>query len=231
MKRKIIILLIMTAIITLPVRVKALTGSVNITCDKQEILPNETITCALKGTSDENIGSVAAKISAEQGLTISNYEFDNIWSYHQYEASDNSITVLSENDYKDTFNIVRFNVSSGNATGTFKIYVSDIQFVTSSDYKEKTVANYEKTLEVKQNQSNNENPSNNEEYIAPIEPDPNTSGDNSVPSSNNSKATLSSSQISSNPQTGSTIIYIALLVGATAIGYSVWYYKKRKLEQ
>ena len=58
MKKKLCYLILASLMVMIPVNAKALTGSINITCDSEEYGAKETATCKITGTSDVEVYSI-----------------------------------------------------------------------------------------------------------------------------------------------------------------------------
>ena len=78
MKKKLCYLILVSLMVMIPINAKTLTGSVSITCDKESYGMNDTATCSVKGTSNEEVYSISALVS---NSSYANIEFtaDSSW--------------------------------------------------------------------------------------------------------------------------------------------------------
>ena len=210
MKKKISYLIIFTLIVIMPINLKALTGSISIKCDKESYSINDTATCKVTGTSDEEIKSVAAKVSAEN-LNVS-FVTDSIW---QGTGEDGNIQLYSDKGQTGTFNI-----------GTLKISAKDSSYglvsgiVTLSNVKYSDVAVGDSQIQVSfVNGSNNSNTDNNSS---------NNNSNNGNSGNNTSGLNNSSNSSINNPKTSDFKIGIIISLIAITLIISILRYKRLK---
>lgn len=214
MKKKISYLIIFTLIVIMPINIKALTGSISIKCDKESYSINETATCKVTGTSDEEVKSVAAKVSSEN-LNVS-FVTDSIW---QGTGDDGNIQLYSDKGQTGTFNI-----------GTLKISVKDSSYgvvsgiVTLSNVKYSDVAVGESQIQVSfVNGSNNSNTDNNSNNNSSNNNYNNgNSGNNTSGLNNNSNSSIN------NPKTSDFKIGIIISLITITLIISILGYKRLK---
>ncbi len=209
MKKKISYLIIFTLIVIMPINIKALTGSISIKCDKESYSINETATCKVTGTSDEEVKSVAAKVSSEN-LNVS-FVTDSIW---QGTGDDGNIQLYSDKGQTGTFNI-----------GTLKISVKDSSYgvvsgiVTLSNVKYSDVAVGESQIQVSfvngSNNSTDNNSSNNNSNNG-------NSGNNTSGLNNNSNSSIN------NPKTSDFKIGLIISLITITLIISILGYKRLK---
>lgn len=209
MKKKISYLIIFTLIVIMPINLKALTGSISIKCDKESYSINDTATCKVTGTSDEEIKSVAAKVSAEN-LNVS-FLTDSIW---QGTGEDGNIQLYSDKGQTGTFNI-----------GTLKISAKDSSYglvsgiVTLSNVKYSDVAVGDSQIQVSfVNGSNNSNTDNNS----------NNNSNNGNSGNNTSGLNNSSNSSINNPKTSDFKIGIIISLITITLIISILRYKRLK---
>lgn len=209
MKKKISYLIIFTLIVIMPINLKALTGSISIKCDKESYSINDTATCKVTGTSDEEIKSVAAKVSAEN-LNVS-FVTDSIW---QGTGEDGNIQLYSDKGQTGTFNI-----------GTLKISAKDSSYglvsgiVTLSNVKYSDVAVGDSQIQVSfVNGSNNSNTDNNS----------NNNSNNGNSGNNTSGLNNSSNSSINNPKTSDFKIGIIISLITITLIISILRYKRLK---
>lgn len=210
MKKKISYLIIFTLIVIMPINLKALTGSISIKCDKESYSINDTATCKVTGTSDEEIKSVAAKVSAEN-LNVS-FVTDSIW---QGTGEDGNIQLYSDKGQTGTFNI-----------GTLKISAKDSSYglvsgiVTLSNVKYSDVAVGDSQIQVSfVNGSNNSNTDNNSS---------NNNSNNGNSGNNTSGLNNSSNSSINNPKTSDFKIGLIISLIAITLIISILGYKRLK---
>lgn len=209
MKKKISYLIIFTLIVIMPINLKALTGSISIKCDKESYSINDTATCKVTGTSDEEVKSVAAKVSAEN-LNVS-FVTDSIW---QGTGEDGNIQLYSDKGQTGTFNI-----------GTLKISAKDSSYglvsgiVTLSNVKYSDVAVGDSQIQVSfVNGSNNSNTDNNS----------NNNSNNGNSGNNTSGLNNSSNSSINNPKTSDFKIGIIISLITITLIISILGYKRLK---
>ena len=210
MKKKISYLIIFTLIVIMPINLKALTGSISIKCDKESYSINDTATCKVTGTSDEEVKSVAAKVSAEN-LNVS-FVTDSIW---QGTGEDGNIQLYSDKGQTGTFNI-----------GTLKISAKDSSYglvsgiVTLSNVKYSDVAVGDSQIQVSfVNGSNNSNTDNNSS---------NNNSNNCNSGNNTSGLNNSSNSSINNPKTSDFKIGLIISLIAITLIISILGYKRLK---
>ena len=140
MKKKLCYLILVSLMVMIPVNAKALTGSINITCDSEEYGAKETATCKITGTSDVEVYSISAKVNS----TTANATFtaDSSW---QGNGDDGNIQLYTDNGKKGTFNIGTLKVSSKDTDGLLTITdvnLYDIKY-GDTDGKEFDIGNTE----------------------------------------------------------------------------------------
>lgn len=135
MKNKILILGLMLVLI--PLNAKAATGSVNISCDKTSLAPNETTSCKITGTSATEVSAVSMKLSANIS-TISDIVADSSW---QGDGSNGSIDLYTDTNKKNTFNIATFKIKAPATSGiTDTINIKHISFA-DANFNETSISN------------------------------------------------------------------------------------------
>lgn len=214
MKKKISYLIIFTLIVIMPINIKALTGSISIKCDKENYSINDTATCKVTGTSDEEVKSVAAKVSSEN-LNVS-FVTDSIW---QGTGNDGNIQLYSDKGQTGTFNI-----------GTLKISVKDSSYgvvsgiVTLCNVKYSDVAVGDSQIQVSfVNGSNNSNTDNNSNNNSGGNNSNNgNSGNNTSGLNNNSNSSIN------NPKTSDFKIGIIISLITITLIISILGYKRLK---
>lgn len=136
MKKKIIIFIALIGVL-LPVNVKALTGSINLSCDKIKLNPNEETTCYVKGNIDEEVSGIDATLVLGDNLTLSSITKDSIWDSGDVGTDSNKIVLVTSNNPKGSFNVVTFKVKAGSKSNIdTKISLSSVKLSNATDFTE-----------------------------------------------------------------------------------------------
>lgn len=113
--KKIYKILLISLILLLPVRKAwAFTGTASLVCSPTSVKPGQKVTCTVKGTSDETVNNISAKITLSEGLSV-----DSITNASGWDGSDHG----NPGDYK--FNIYGNGVKGNFDIGTINLTVSD----------------------------------------------------------------------------------------------------------
>lgn len=136
MKKKIIIFIALISVL-LPINVKALTGSINLSCDKTKLNPNEETTCYVKGNINEEVSGIDATLVLGDNLTLSSITKDSIWDSGDVGTDSNKIVLVTSNNPKGNFNVVTFKVKAGSKSNIdTKISLSDVKLSNATDFTE-----------------------------------------------------------------------------------------------
>ena len=136
MKKKIIIFIALISVL-LPINVKALTGSINLSCDKTKLNPNEETTCYVKGNINEEVSGIDATLVLGDNLTLSSITKDSIWDSGDVGTDSNKIVLVTSNNPKGNFNVVTFKVKAGSKSNMdTKISLSDVKLSNATDFTE-----------------------------------------------------------------------------------------------
>lgn len=136
MKKKIIIFIALISVL-LPINVKALTGSINLSCDKIKLIPNEETTCYVKGNIDEEVSGIDATLVLGDNLTLSSITKDSIWDSGDVGTDSNKIVLVTSNNPKGSFNVVTFKVKAGSKSNIdTKISLSSVKLSNATDFTE-----------------------------------------------------------------------------------------------
>lgn len=136
MKKKIIIFIALIGVL-LPVNVKALTGSINLSCDKIKLNPNEETTCYVKGNINEEVSGIDATLVLGDNLTLSSITKDSIWDSGDVGTDSNKIVLVTSNNPKGSFNVVTFKVKAGSKSNIdTKISLSSVKLSNATDFTE-----------------------------------------------------------------------------------------------
>ena len=135
MKKSLVLLLLL-----IPFHVRALTGSIAVTCDKTKVSPGDTISCSIRGTAaDDSVPSVSAKLKLSSNLTLGNVVVDSSW---QGDGEGGNIDLYTDSNKTGTFNIATFTatVSSSISGGTSEKITLDTVKFSGSDFNEVDIA-------------------------------------------------------------------------------------------
>ena len=157
MKKKLCYLMLLSLMIIIPINAKALTGSVSITCDKESYGMNDTATCSVKGTSNEEVYSISALVS---NSSYANIEFtaDSSW---QGNGDEGNIQLYTDTGKKGTFNIGTLKVKLKDASTSdtsLEVEIRDIKFGDTNGAEEDITAS-KTNVNFSQNTNNNDNQS------------------------------------------------------------------------
>ena len=140
--------------IIIPINAKALTGSVSITCDKENYGMNDTATCSVKGTSNEEVYSISASIVDTSNATIE-FITDSAW---QGNGDEGNIQLYTDTGKKGTFNIGTLKVKlkdTSTSDTSLGLEIKDVKF-GDTDGTEEDITASKATISFSQN-TNNDN--------------------------------------------------------------------------
>ena len=146
MKIKIIIIMAFLFLI-MPFEVEASTSNLSLSCNKTKLLPNESTTCTITGTSSSEITTVSAKVSVDSNLTLGSIVTSSTW---QGNGEDGFIALYTDNNKTGTFPIATFTVTAKNSLGNVKVYVDSIVF-SDSNWQEIQIPTVTKTINIYEN--------------------------------------------------------------------------------
>lgn len=154
MKKKLCYLILLSLMIIIPINAKALTGSVSITCDKESYGMNDTATCSVKGTSNEEVYSISASIVDTSNATIE-FTTDSAW---QGNGDEGNIQLYTDTGKKGTFNIGTLKVKlkdTSTSDTSLGLEIKDVKF-GDTDGAEEDITASKATISFSQN-TNNDN--------------------------------------------------------------------------
>lgn len=123
MKKKFSIIVLLL-IVLVPCNIKAATGSIKITCNKEKVNAGDSVTCTIKGNTDSEIIGVSASLNLSDNLVFTSFTKNNSWDEGSIE--NNKLDVYSENYLNNDFDIgtmiitAKSNISNTNETITLK---------------------------------------------------------------------------------------------------------------
>ena len=154
MKKNLCYLILLSLMLIIPINAKALTGSVSITCDKESYGMNDTATCSVKGTSNEEVYSISASIVDTSNATIE-FITDSAW---QGNGDEGNIQLYTDTGKKGTFNIGTLKVKlkdTSTSDTSLGLEIKDVKF-GDTDGTEEDITASKATISFSQN-TNNDN--------------------------------------------------------------------------
>lgn len=147
MKKKIIVTLVLATLLLLPIKAKAITGTVGLDCAKKNLSPNETTTCSLTFNTQGSFNAVRTLLTAEEGITIESVEAASGW---QGEGEAN-LQLYTDNDKTGNVAIATITIKAGTTTGvTKKLKATEIS-ITDQQYQETSFDNKEESIRIQSN--------------------------------------------------------------------------------
>ena len=188
MKKKYILIGVILSVL-LPINVKALSGSISISCGSTSIEVGSSTSCTVTGYSDSEVSALAMNLSSGGTISISNIVTSSIW---QGNGSDGNIQLYTDSNKSGNFSIASF-TASGNNVGNGSITASGISF-TGADFSETGISGKNIIITVKEKEVSKPDPT--------PEPKPSNNNNQTITSNNttvkkSSDATLKS--LSVNP--------------------------------
>lgn len=189
MRKKIILMGVILSIL-LPINVKALSGSINISCNDSNVIVGNSTNCSITGNSDSEVSALAMTLSSGGSISISNIVTSSVW---QGNGSDGDIQLYTDSNKTGNFSIATFTIT-GNSVGSGTITASGVMF-TGADFNDVGVSGKNIVINVKEKETPKPNPEPT--------PKPSNNGNNNNNSNNNNNqvkksndATLKSLSIS-----------------------------------
>ena len=147
MKKKIIVTLVLAILLLLPIKAKAITGTVGLDCAKKNLSPNETTTCSLTFNTQGSFNAVKTLLTAEEGITIESVTAASGW---QGEGEAN-LQLYIDNDKTGNVAIATITIKAGTITGvTKKLKATEIS-ITDQQYQETSFDNKEESIRIQSN--------------------------------------------------------------------------------
>lgn len=129
MKKRILFL---TAVLGsfLPLKVKATTEGISISCDgNNTVMASSSITCKITGYTNSAVSGLQFHLTSDSLATISNIRVASIW---QGDGEDGNIGVYTDTNKTGIFDIATFTLTAKDTGGTAHIYANDIIFSDAS---------------------------------------------------------------------------------------------------
>ena len=139
--------LILLTILFIPFTVKAATGSLQVTCSPTTVSPGGTVSCTIKGTTDDSVGSLKFDVSVSNGLSIVSFTKSSEWN-GGLEGS--RVSVYNSDQVSNTFNIgtLSVKVADGASVGSANITFSQAMFSNDVNNTTTNVDNKEVALTI-----------------------------------------------------------------------------------
>ena len=139
--------LLLAIILFIPVSVRAATGSLQITCTPTTVNPGSNISCAIKGTSDENIGSLKMNVELPNSLSLVGFTKNAAW---EGSISDGRISLYNEVAVTGTFDIGTLNLKANDdaSVGQATVTLSTVMFYYNDDIDSIEVSGKDATITI-----------------------------------------------------------------------------------
>ena len=161
MKKKYFVIGVILSVL-LPINVKALSGSVSISCNNNSIEVGSNTTCTISGYSDSEISALSASLTSSGSISISNINTSSIW---QGNGGDGNIQLYTDSNKSGGFSIATFTIT-GNSIGSGNINLNSVKF-TDASFSENSISGSSITITVK------------EKYVPKPDPTPSNPGNTS----------------------------------------------------
>lgn len=161
MKKKYFVIGVILSVL-LPINVKALSGSVSISCNNSSIEVGSNTTCTISGYSDSEISALSASLTSSGSISISNINTSSIW---QGNGGDGNIQLYTDSNKSGGFSIATFTIT-GNSIGSGNINLNSVKF-TDASFSENSISGSSITITVK------------EKYVPKPDPTPSNPGNTS----------------------------------------------------
>lgn len=188
----------------LPIKANALTGNITISC-KDTIKINEEVLCQIEGNSDEEISSIHAEISTDDGLTIEAITKDESWE----GDNDKILDLYTADNKKDTFKIATIKIKS-TKVGTYNINLKNI-ILGDKNFEEHKLNNITKSITITSENESSNSSSSKPSSSSSSSKEPTNTPSISQPSSSIPKVD-EFGNITENPKTGNRAGFIIIIL-------------------
>lgn len=213
MKKKIIFLSILIGSI-FPFRVKALTESMAITCDKTALEVGESTNCKIVGISDEEVSALSFLLNSNEMITISDVITSSDW---QGDGKDKNVALYTDENKNGTFNIATFKVTATKG-GMANIYTEQLLFA-NKDFQNVHIKNISMNVQVNE-KTQTTTPSEGDNKPDTVPSKPSTGED-----TNNSNGSTTNNVKVENPKTG-VYTFGGVMLFSVAVLVGIVFYKK-----
>ncbi len=124
MKKKILFTILLFGAL-FPFQVDALSGNINVSCDKTTLSPQESTTCHVTGTANEEVSTVSAKVKVGDQLTLVSVKTDSIW---QGDGDGGQIELYTDTNKSGTFAIATFTIKAKSTAGDTNVMIDSVYF-------------------------------------------------------------------------------------------------------
>lgn len=205
-------ILLLITILLLPISVYASSVSININCSKTVLRPSESTTCSLVGRTDVPVGSVNFFLTADSGLTISNFKKNSgLWTMGDLVGTEAAL--LTSSPAEGIINIGSFTITAdSNLTSdsvNALVRVTNIEMsVPSQNFAVIKGANNSVTIKISKTASNTTNGGNTTTNTGIIGNNTNTntnSNSNTTKPQNNTTTNTNTSKPQTNTNTSKPV--------------------------
>lgn len=113
-----------------PFSIKALTGDVTVTCEKNKLSKGETTTCNIKANTTEGVSSISAKTDLGDNLELISFVKDSSW---EGDGENGNIELYTDNNKSGNFNIGTITIKAGNESGvTTRVGLKEVKLSDAS---------------------------------------------------------------------------------------------------
>lgn len=113
-----------------PFSIKALTGDVTVTCEKNKLSKGETTICNIKANTTEGVSSISAKTDLGDNLELISFVKDSSW---EGDGENGNIELYTDNNKSGNFNIGTITIKAGNESGvTTRVGLKEVKLSDAS---------------------------------------------------------------------------------------------------
>ena len=188
-------ILLLITILLLPISVYASSVSINVNCSKTVLRPSESTTCSLVGRTDVPVGSANFFLTADSGLTISNFKKNSgLWTMGDLVGTEAAL--LTSSPAEGIINIGTFTITAdasipGDSINA-QVRVTNIEMsVPSQNFAVIKGANNSVTIKISKTASNTTNGGNTSTNTGTIGNNTNTNTNTSVNTNTNTNTNTS----------------------------------------
>lgn len=142
--KKVIKMITLLIMVFMPFKMYALTGSMVLSCEKNNLKIGETTFCSIGASINEEVSSVDIKITADNGLKISDINVNSPW---QGNGENNRLQLYTENNLKNDFPIATFKITAESSTGSKFIKLTNI-ILSDKDFKSTNFNTVQKEIKI-----------------------------------------------------------------------------------
>ncbi len=128
MKKKILFTILIFGAL-FPFQIDALSGTINVSCDKTTLSPQESTTCHVTGNASEEVSTVSARVKVGDSLTLVSVKTDAIW---QGDGDGGQIELYTDTNKSGTFAIASFTIKANSIDGDTSVMIDSVYFSDAS---------------------------------------------------------------------------------------------------